>query len=156
MQRLSPNTPADRRGTKRTAPLIFTAVHAGNGSPLLLRFRRGEDHTGGRRGDSPRRRYDIGDLCGWAKITRMLALGLHDDCEMSPAANPICPLCGCVVPDGICDFLYSPRETPSLDTATDKVIRYECDCGYKFVVVAYESQRTVDEPSHKDSDAKWS
>ena len=40
-----------------------------------------------------------------------------------------------------------------LEFSGSRVVRYECDCGYKIVVVAYEPQQTVDEPSLEDSDA---
>ena len=76
---------------------------------------------------------------------------------MEPAAKPVCPLCGGVVADGICDFLYSPSETPSQETVPIKVIRYKCDCGYKFSVVAFQAQWPLEESSQQDdSDAKGS
>lgn len=75
----------------------------------------------------------------------MLASRLLHTCEMAPAAKPICPLCGCAVPEGTCNFLYPSNEEPNDQAVPAKVMRYECDCGYKFSVVAFESECSPEE-----------
>jgi hypothetical protein len=81
----------------------------------------------------------------------MLASRLRPSCDMGPAADPICPLCGSKVRDFVSDFVFSAEELPSLETAKGRVTSYKCACGHNFVVVSYDPQWPVDVRALEDS-----
>lgn len=67
--------------------------------------------------------------------------------------DPLCPKCGSKVRDKVSEFLFSAEELPTLTTAFAKVTGHKCGCGYKFVVVDYEADRSASELSQATSAA---